>query len=42
MDALTTNHDPVKLFRWNKPTKRRGLVDEIIFIEQRKHPETDA
>jgi hypothetical protein len=36
----TTNHDPVKLFRWNKPTKQRGLVDEIEFIAPGKHPET--
>jgi hypothetical protein len=38
----TTNHDPVKLFRWNKPTKQRGLVDEIEFIAPGKHPETGA
>jgi hypothetical protein len=42
IDALTTNHDPVKPFRWNKPTKQRGLVDEIVFIAPRKHNETDA
>jgi hypothetical protein len=41
-DARTTNHDPVKLFRWNRPTKQCGLVDEIVFIAPRKHPETDA
>ena len=27
IDALTTDHDHVKLFRWNKPTKQRGLID---------------
>ena len=42
IDALTTDHDPVKLFRWNKPTKQRGLIDEIVFIAPRKHNETDA
>jgi hypothetical protein len=41
-DVRTTNHDPVKLFRWNKPTKQRGLVDEIEFIAPGKHPETGA
>jgi hypothetical protein len=41
-DARTTDHDPVKLFRWNKPTKQRRLVDEIAFIVPRKPPETDA
>ena len=30
-----TDHDPVKLFRWNKPTKQRGLIDEIVFIAPR-------
>ena len=42
IDALTTDHDPVKLFRWNKPTKQRGLIDEIVFIAPRKNNETDA
>jgi hypothetical protein len=42
IDALTTDHDPVKLFRWNKPTKQRCLIDEIVFIAPRKHNETDA
>jgi hypothetical protein len=34
IDALTTDHDPVKLFRWNKPTKQRGLIDEIVLLRR--------
>jgi len=41
-DARTTDHDPVKLFRWNKPAKQRGFIDEIVFIAPRKHNETDT
>jgi len=42
VDPLTTDHDPVKLFRWNKPAKQRGFIDEIVFIAPRKHNETDT
>jgi hypothetical protein len=32
IDALTISHDPVKLFRWNKSMKQRGLTTKSFLL----------